>query len=244
MTFPVIKLITLDLFETCIHVKHSLSFHYLRIGRKYGIDLNQDRVESNFHSVYNSMKRDCSHLYYDRKTSQEWWYRVAYKTIVLSAAASNTQATLIDQTSKELFEEFKTTRCWDVYPDALDFLNYCREKGFPVVAISNFDERLPSLLSKLSLSKYFASILTLANKPNTKCFEKALKHSNCPPRQSCHIGDSVEEDCSPALSLGMKSVLINRRESREKVIHRLKESGIDANNVIIVTSLSELKTKI
>ena len=243
MTFPV-KFITLDLFETCIHIRPSLSFHYMRVARKYGIDLNQQIVESNFRSVYKTMKRDFSHLYYDRKTAQEWWYRVAYRTIVLSGAASNTQATQVDHITKELFEEFKTTRCWDVYPDALDFLDYCREKGLPMVGISNFDGRLPFLLSKLSLSRYFAFILTLADKPNTKCFEKALKHSNCSPTQSCHIGDSVEEDCVPALSMGMKSVLIHRRESKEKVFHRLKQSDIDTNDVILVASLSELKTMI
>ena len=244
MTLPVIKFITLDLFETCIHIRHSLSFHYAHVAWKYGIDLDQDRVENNFRSVYKTMKRDFSHLYYDRKTSQEWWYRVAYRTIVLSGVASDTQATQVNQISKELFEKFKTTSCWDVYPDALDFLDYCRDKDLPMVGISNFDERLPSLLSKLSLSKYFLFVMTLANKPSTKCFETALKHSNCPPTQSCHIGDSIEEDCLPALSMGMRPILIHRRESREKVFHRLKESGIDANYIILVTSLSELKTMI
>ena len=235
-----VKFITMDLFETCICIKPSLPYHYLRISKKYGLDLQEERVAENFRSVYSKFKRDYSPLYYNPRTTKDWWYGVAYQTIFLSIAG-DTDTTVIDRISIELFEEFKTTRCWCVYPDAIQFLDYCMNRGIPVAGLSNFDNRLSPLLFDIQLSKYFLFVLSLANKPDTKCFKLALDRAGCEPADSCHVGDSIRQDCVPALSLGIKPVFINRRESTMDIVTHLRESGVNERDVIVVNSLSELE---
>ena len=238
-----VKFITMDLFETCICIRPSLSHHYLRIAKKYGLDLNEEKVEENFRSVYTRFKRYYSHFYYDPKTSKDWWHRVAYQTIYLSNSA-DTDTALINKVSVELYEEFKTTRCWRVFPDAIHFLEYCLNRGMPVAGLSNFDNRLSPLLFNLGLTKYFLFVLSLANKPDTKYFKLALEKAGYEPSDSCHVGDSIREDCVPALYLGMRSVLIRRKENARDVAIQLKESGVNERDVIVVNSLSQLERNI
>ncbi|KAI6654871.1 hypothetical protein LOD99_2750 [Oopsacas minuta] len=189
-------------------------------------------------------KHDLSHLYYDPGKSQDWWHRVASRTLELSSVAKFPDTTRINHVSSELFEEFKTTRCWSVYPDAIDFLEHCRDNALPMAGISNFDQRLSPLLCSLSISKYFLFVMSLAYKPSTYCFQEALKRTGYDPKYCCHIGDSIREDCVTALSIGMKPVLINRREDEKYIIQQLKDSGVGVEDLILVKSLSELKNKI
>ena len=229
----------MDLFETCIHIHPSLSHHYLRIAELHGIYLEKAQVERSFGSVYTRFKQDYSLLYNDPTTSKDWWHRVAYQTVTLSSAA-DTDTDLIKKVSIDLYEEFKMARCWRIYPDAIHFLDCCLNRGIPVAGLSNFDSRLSPLLLNMELAKYFLFVFSLAKKPDTKYFKQALERAVCEPSDSCHVGDSIREDCIPALSLGMRPVLINRREDARDIAIQLRASGVNERDVIVVNSLSEL----
>ena len=238
-----VRFITFDLYETCLYIKGSLSLHYKRVAERHGVHLLQPVVEENFRAVYRKFCTEYPN--YGQGVGMEsgaWWHKVAFKTLILSIRGQATH--LLDQLSWEIFEEFKDVKCWGVYPDAAEFLLWCHKNKVSVAGVSNFDERLTPLLEKLEIRKYFKFVLDRANKPETNGFIRALKRSGFQPSDSCHVGNSVKEDCVPAISVGMRPVLLNRSESEGELNEQLHSAGLDRKDVVVIQSLSMLQEKL
>jgi putative hydrolase of the HAD superfamily len=114
----------------------------------------------------------------------------------------------------ELFHRFSLPDAWVVFPDAVPALETLRSLGLRLAVISNFDERLPSLLSGLGLAHRVdlvapSSSLGLA-KPNPRLFRHVLERLEVEPGAALHIGDHRLEDVEGAQAAGMEAVLLDR----------------------------------
>jgi putative hydrolase of the HAD superfamily len=111
-----------------------------------------------------------------------------------------------------LFDEFSTTRCWELYPDAVEVLDELRSQGVKLGVLSNFDFRLGPLLQNLGLTPHLdcvvASYQTGYEKPNPEMFlaaELAL-----PGSSYTLVGDHWEDDVMGALAAGWNAVWVDR----------------------------------
>lgn len=85
--------------------------------------------------------------------------------------------------------------------------------NYPLGVISNFNsslkDKLNDFFGPIFQHVYVSEELRVA-KPDLAFFSKALELSSLQPSEVLYIGDSVKLDLAPALSLGIKSLLIDR----------------------------------
>lgn len=106
--------------------------------------------------------------------------------------------------------------------------------------ISNFDERLESILRDTQIRPYFNFIITSyglgIEKPDSRIFKEALDLSKTKcgvdilPHHALHVGDTVDRDYLGAKTAGWNAILINHEKNeidydkvpKENVVENLK----------------------
>jgi FMN phosphatase YigB (HAD superfamily) len=68
-------------------------------------------------------------------------------------------------------------------------------------------------------------------KPDPRIYEIAIERVKVPPEGAVHVGDSVVLDVKPALSVGMKAILLDRAA---------RYVNVDLGDVPRISSLEEL----
>ncbi|XP_010083883.1 PREDICTED: haloacid dehalogenase-like hydrolase domain-containing protein 3, partial [Pterocles gutturalis] len=83
---------------------------------------------------------------------------------------------------------------------------------FRMGVVSNFDNRLETILKQCNLRHHFEFVLTSEEagfaKPDRRIFEKALHRAGVSPEQAAHIGDDYTRDYRAAQAVGMHSFLL------------------------------------
>jgi putative hydrolase of the HAD superfamily len=118
----------------------------------------------------------------------------------------------------ELFHRFGTAEAWEVYPEVPGVLAALKERGLRLGVISNWDERLPTLLERLDLSPFFDAVVCSSEvgveKPDRRIFAAALSRLGVLPAAALHVGDSPLEDVEGAVAAGMEAVRVDRSQKR------------------------------
>jgi putative hydrolase of the HAD superfamily len=103
---------------------------------------------------------------------------------------------------------------FSAYPDALVTLPALRDRGLRLVAVSNWDSTLPSVLRATGLEGALDGVLTSAEvgqpKPRREIFDAALALAGVDPQRAVHVGDSLAHDVEGALAVGVAPVLLDR----------------------------------
>lgn len=118
------------------------------------------------------------------------------------------------------------------FPDVLPTLRSLREWDKTLAVVSNWDPALPTLLTELGLTEFFAFILPSAEvgveKPNERIFRLALQRVGLRPEEVVHIGDQYEADVIGARAVGITPILLDRKGNAR------------CQGVICISSLTEL----
>jgi 2-haloalkanoic acid dehalogenase type II len=116
----------------------------------------------------------------------------------------------VEVTVDELVEAIR----FDAYPDAVPALRELRDGGRRLVAVSNWDCSLPSVLERCGLGELLDGVVSSAaagaRKPDPAIFERALRLADCGPDEALHVGDTPEEDVEGARAAGIRALLIDR----------------------------------
>jgi HAD superfamily hydrolase (TIGR01509 family) len=101
------------------------------------------------------------------------------------------------------------------YPDALEALFTLRERGHPMIVVSNWDCSLPDWLGPAGLLELVDGVVTSADagaaKPDPEIFRRALSLAGLEASEAVHAGDSLDNDVEGARALGIRPVLVQRR---------------------------------
>jgi putative hydrolase of the HAD superfamily len=110
------------------------------------------------------------------------------------------------------FTDLSTYALFDDVPGALESL---RHAGMIMGVVSNYEEWLERLLGSLDVARYFAvrviSGVEGIEKPDLRLFRLALERAAVAPAETVYVGDSPVFDIEPAEEIGMRGVLIDRR---------------------------------
>ena len=117
--------------------------------------------------------------------------------------------------------------------------------------VSNFDHppHVHSVLSKLSLTPYFDSVVISAEvgvkKPDPRIFDTALEQTAMKPEEVIYVGDT-EDDTQAARAAGMVPVLIQRNNEGNAFDFSVNTHNVEQEeftpNVTTITKLSEILT--
>lgn len=234
------RLVTFDVTGTLLMTK--LEEHYVEIGSRHGLVIEPRKLARSFKNNFTQLSRE--HPIYGKHTGlgwKNWWKTIVYN--VFRDQYDSVSKDTLNKVADSLISCYGTSKCWYKYPGTIDLLKFLRERNVILGVISNFDQRLESILKDTEIHQYFTFVLTSYDfgmeKPNLPIFEEALrlvkyieKHEIL-PQEAIHIGDRIDNDYFGAKNAGWNALLIKHDN---EVVDESKVSKED-----IFTSLNELQ---
>lgn len=194
------RAIFFDVGGTLIRPYPSVGAVYASVAGRHGIHRTTEDMEGAFRQAWATLKRRRGLTV----SQKEWWRELVFRVLGQENEAC----------FEDLFETFALPDVWQVFPDVEDTLRKVRARGFHVGVLSNWDDRLRTLLDRLGLAQCFDS-LTIScevgvEKPNAGIFLAALRVADVSAEEAIHVGDNYEEDVRGAEAVGMRALLVNR----------------------------------
>jgi HAD superfamily hydrolase (TIGR01509 family) len=132
---------------------------------------------------------------------------------------------LSKEKKEELSKYFKKKLSFKLYDDAREIFDLPQKKAILTLA-SRF---LVEGIRELSDFDIFTEREIQFKKPDKRAFLEVLKKMKSIPEEAVMVGDSLEKDILPAVSLGIRGILIDR------------EGKVSDNSIIKISNLKELK---
>jgi putative hydrolase of the HAD superfamily len=218
-----IRLVTIDVTGTIFKLKESPSLVYSRLAASHGVHCDPKFIAHAFLRSYKRMNSTCPHFGATTGlTSREWWLKIVDDTFrgALKEDAYRRAATVIPAVAIDLYDLYATA---DPYELFLDFSPFAKRlKGVPMMALSNFDTRLHTILQELQVAHHFKHIVTSeeaeSSKPDGKIFAWAARMSGigARPNEILHIGDDIANDYNGPRAVGWHSLLLDRDGDKEQ----------------------------
>ncbi|KAL0132526.1 hypothetical protein PUN28_000342 [Cardiocondyla obscurior] len=239
------RLITFDVTGTLLMTKLD---QYVEIGSEHGLLVEPRHLVRSFKANFAQLSQE--HPIYGKHTGLGWkdWWKLIVHNVLKEQNTSVSKETL-DKVADNLISCYSTSKCWFKYPGTIDLLDFLQKQGIILGVISNFDERLESILKDVQIHQYFSFVLTSydfgTEKPSLPIFEEALRlvksfeKKTILPEEAVHIGDSVDNDYFGAKNAGWNALLMKHDneidESKipgEDVFKNLKELERHFNQVL------------
>ncbi len=117
--------------------------------------------------------------------------------------------------ARRVYDEFGHAARWRAFDDVVPALERLRDRGVRSGIVSNWDRRLPGLISGLGLDRLLDTVVCSAevglHKPDPRIFELACSRLDVEPAQAAHVGDHYYADVIGARIAGLTTVLLDRR---------------------------------
>jgi len=235
-----IRVITFDVHNVLLTVRNGAPYHYARLAQQHlNIQsIDESLLRTNFVHAFRTLNQ--THPGYGVNTnisSRQWWSLLVEYTFKDYNLSSNQ----LEKLNKIIYDEFAKGELWIKHPQADKVLEKLKTNRILGV-ISNFDERLESLLEQHQLRQYFQFILTPRNcglyKPQKEIFIHAVNLAKIESNNNlCHVGDDVKLDYQAGQSANCHVLLLTKNEeSKQSLLNEHKD--VDKNHVIL--NLDEL----
>jgi 2-haloalkanoic acid dehalogenase type II len=119
------------------------------------------------------------------------------------------------------------------YPDTLEALTQLRKSYRLILLTNTFKQAYEGLNQKFHIDTLFDDVITSfgshQTKPDSQLFQDAVTAAQCEAGEILMIGDNLLDDIEPALGLGMKTLLLDRKERHLEYTNRAPNlDGIEA----------------
>ncbi|CAN5165897.1 HAD family hydrolase [soil metagenome] len=202
-----------DAGETLLHPHPSFPELLTSSLRREGIEVEPDAVKESLSLLSDRLSESAKagELWStSAELSRRFWASI-YRAVLAKLGV-----TMPDGIADRLYETFTDLSNYRLFSDVQPVLDRLAAAGLSLGLISNFEEWLEQLLESLAVTRYFhvrvISGLEGMEKPDPRIFRLALERAGASPEESLYVGDSPSFDVEPAESIGMRGVLIDRRE--------------------------------
>ncbi|MCK6544596.1 HAD-IA family hydrolase [Myxococcota bacterium] len=203
-----------DAGGTLLEAHPSVGAVYARAGRAHGLTASADALDAAFKQAWGvhvaREGREVLDMGRDEPSTRAWW-RALVDRVFDDVGFDRDR----DACFTAFFDAFASTDAWRVFDDTRPTLEALRARGIGAGVLSNWDYRLPVLLDALALTPYFDPILVSSivgmSKPDPAFFVHAAERVGRAPSEIVYVGDHVDLDLEPALAIGMRAYLIDRR---------------------------------
>ena len=209
-----------DAAGTLIYLARPVGWHYALIARKYGLEVDEARLESAFREVWRARPARPPSSGPRDDDDRPWWRGLALDVL----RAASPAASKIDGEAwfSELYVHFEQAGIWLLYEDARRCLDRLQGRS-RLAVISNFDGRLRRVLDDLGVLAKFESLFISSElgceKPDRAIFRKALESMNADPGRCIHAGDDPERDWAGAAAFGLRVFRVTRPSVTLDALH-------------------------
>ncbi|MDX6201137.1 MAG: hypothetical protein QOJ83_637 [Frankiales bacterium] len=146
---------------------------------------------------------------------QEWAEAYAQRDVSTTRHRAVYEAllsTVVDAAlARRLYERSITPEGWVPYPDALPVLTELRDRGVPVVVVSNVGFDLRAVFAGHGLAELVTTFVLSCEigvmKPDAEIYRTALASLDLQPHQVLMVGDDPRSD-GAAVDLGIRTLLL------------------------------------
>jgi putative hydrolase of the HAD superfamily len=208
-----IRAVTFDVTHTLIHCPRMGEVYSEVLGR-HGVEVAPEEAVRLVRLVWQELACAADPAR-DRFTSHPegpagWWKRFLERLCEHLEAPPPSRFA-----AAELFARFARPDAWEVYPDVPGTLETLSGLGLRLAVVSNWDHRLPDLLDRLGLGRFFDALVYSSavgvEKPDRRIFEAALRSLGVGADEALHVGDARLEDVEGAQAVGMHALLLARQ---------------------------------
>jgi putative hydrolase of the HAD superfamily len=208
-----------DAAETLFTTRGSVGEIYGGVARRYGSQVPPEAIQAAFLRNF----RGAGPI--SLQDQKRWWKDVVFRVFNEVGMIPN-----FDQFFDEVYERFRDSQGWILFPETFDVLNELKRRGFKLGVISNFDDRIYSVLDSLGIRQFFDAI-TLSSesgysKPDPEIFEVAIKALGLPASEIFLVGDSPHDDVEAGMRAGLSAALIDRTDRYATKIHLRRISSL------------------
>jgi putative hydrolase of the HAD superfamily len=224
-----VRAIFFDAGETLVHPHPSFPDLFSEILKREGYELDPERVRDRVFVISDRFKlaAEANELWTTSPEKSRTFWLSVYETFLKEIGIPSG-----DGIGDLLYAEFTDLSNYRLFDDVPAVLERLTDEGLQLGVVSNFEEWLERLLDQLEVSRYFdvrvISGVEGMEKPDPAIFNLALDRAGVDPADAVYVGDNPVFDTEPAEAIGMRAILIDRRD-------RYPEHG-----GIRITSLDEL----
>jgi putative hydrolase of the HAD superfamily len=194
-----------DAAETLFTTRGSVGEIYGGVARRYGSQVPPEAIQAAFFRNF----RGAGPI--SMEDQKRWWKDVVYRVFNEVGMIPN-----FDQFFDEVYERFRDSQGWILFPETLDVLNELKRGGLKLGVISNFDNRIYSVLKSLNIREFFDAITISSEtgycKPEPEIFEAAITALGLPASEILLVGDSPHDDVEAGMRAGLSAALIDRTD--------------------------------
>ncbi len=111
------------------------------------------------------------------------------------------------------------------YPDTTDALTRMNKEYKLVLLTNSFSQGYEGLNRKFGIDGIFTHVITSFGnhqiKPDIQLFKVAIASTGCKPSEIVMVGDNLHDDIEPAQSLGLKTILLDRKGKHPEAENRV-----------------------
>ena len=192
-----------DAAETLFTTRGSVGEIYAGVARKFGSPAQPPDIQEAFRQHFpHSGPLHPSH-------EKQWWKNVVHNVFDDVGMVQD-----FDQFFDEIYDLFRDSRGWMLFPETAHVLEVCRRQGLKLGLISNFDSRVYSVLKDLRIDHFFSSITICSEtgyaKPQPEIFHAAISSLQTTPDRILFAGDSLVDDYTAGQNVGLDAILVDR----------------------------------
>lgn len=210
-----IKAVIFDLDETLIDAHKGLKNSHEAVAEKLCEYLPCKEGGLKKKSILKNLKEVDDQMNFERKYDRDSWWP---KFIVKLGFDTELDRAQIEELTRVYWKNYAEAAV--PYPDAGPILRYLQEKGYQLGLITDFDGPKISKRDRiypLDIADFFEAIVvggedTPKPKPDPKPFELVASKLEVEPGECVMVGDKPFTDIDGANSVGMKTILVKKRE--------------------------------
>ena len=206
--------ISFDAAGTLIRLTKSVGQHYAQVGEELDLALDPTALDQAFRAIWPAMPlRPATGL--PRPDDDKGWWRVLVERVLDRIEAPMTpaqRATFFEAA----YAHFAAAGVWELYPEVREVLAALGLR-YPLIVISNFDQRLRMVFDHLEVSSCFRHVFLSselgADKPDPLIYRRAAELSGFAPNEILHAGDDPKRDWAAAQTGGLEVFELKRPEN-------------------------------
>ena len=212
MTGRKFRAVLFDAAETLFTTRGTVGQIYGSIARRYGSTAPFEAIQAAFARQF----RGAGPL--SIEDQKGWWKDIVHRVFSDVGMVDN-----FDQFFDEVYDRFRSSEGWVLFPETIEALTELKRSGFKLGVISNFDNRIYSVMQSLNILQFFDTV-TLSSetgycKPDREIFDAAVQALDVQASEVLLVGDSLRDDVEAGMRAGLHAALLDRDKRHPAVQH-------------------------
>ena len=206
--------IYLDIGDTVLHLKKSPGEIYLDLIDSFGIEvggIESSTANKAFYEAWNFLDQKYQRQDYKDRYSFHPDGSRGFWIDLISHFLNSLNLSESESLKETILASFETGQHWMLEPSFMDLVKLAHSQGIRMGVLSNWDNRLRSLLKKKGIHDYFEDFIISGEigyeKPSKEIFQAAEQKVGLSGGSILYVGDKIALDWLPASELGWKAFL-------------------------------------